>query len=98
MGAMAISVSSNVSAHSSPEEWEGVRFLEFEREHWGVTDDKEDLVFGEFAMGLPAYYQRLYRLCRTKDALSYDAYLVRMILDAADSALERRIGQAGGDR
>jgi hypothetical protein len=96
MGAMAISVSSSTTAHSSAEEWEGVRFLEFEREHWGVTDDKEDLVFGEFSMGLPAYYQRLYRLCRTKDALSYDAHLVRTILDAADSALERRIGGAGG--
>ena len=98
MGAMAISVSFPASAHTSPEEWEGVRFLEFEREHWGVTPDKEDLVFGEFAMGLPAYYQRLYRLCRTKEALGYDAHLVRMILDAADSALERRIGQAGGDQ
>jgi hypothetical protein len=96
MGAMAISVSTTTSSPSSPEEWEGVRFLEFEREHWGVTDDKEDLVFGEFCLGLPAYYQRLYRLCRTKDALSYDAHLVRMILDAADSALERRRDQAGG--
>jgi hypothetical protein len=96
MGAMAISVSTTTSSPSSPEEWEGVRFLEFEREHWGVTDDKEDLVFGEFSLGLPAYYQRLYRLCRTKDALSYDAHLVRMILDAADSALERRRDQAGG--
>ena len=96
MGAMAISVSSTTSAHSSPEEWEGVRFLEFEREHWGVTEEKEDAVFGEFSMGLPAYYQRLYRLCRTKEALSYDAHLVRMILDAADSALERRVGHGGG--
>ena len=98
MGAMAISLSSPASTHSSPEEWEGVRFLEFERKYWGVTNEKEDLVFDEFSMGLPAYYQRLYRLCRTKDALSYDAHLVRMILDAADSALERRTGQAGGDR
>ena len=98
METMAMSVSSHASTHSSPGEWEGVRFLEFEREHWGVTPDKEDLVFGEFAMGLPAYYQRLYRLCRTKEALGYDAHLVRMILDAADSALERRIGQAGGDQ
>jgi hypothetical protein len=97
MGAMAISVSSTASAHSSPEKWEGVRFLEFERQHWGVTDDKEDAVFSEFSVGLPAYYQRLYRLCRTQEALSYDAHLVRMILDAAEIALERRIGQSGGD-
>jgi hypothetical protein len=96
MGAMAISVSSTTPAHSSPEKWEGVRFLEFEREHWGVTDDKEDAVFSEFSLGLPAYYQRLYRLCRTKEALSHDALLVRAILDAADVALERRHGQAGG--
>jgi hypothetical protein len=95
MGAMAISVPSTAS-HSSPEEWEGARFLEFEREHWGITEEKEDAVFGEFSMGLPAYYQRLYRLCRTKEALRYDAHLVRLILDAADSAVERRIGQSGG--
>jgi hypothetical protein len=96
MGAMAISVSSTASTQSSPEEWEGIRFLEFEREHWGVTEEKEDAVFGEFSMGLPAYYQRLYRLCRTKEALHYDAHLVRMILDAADTALERRMGRGGG--
>jgi len=96
MGAMAISVSSTTPSHSSPEEWEGIRFLEFEREHWGVQGDKEDLVYGAFSLGLPAYYQRLYRLCRTKEALSYDAHLVRMILDAADTAVERRIGRAGG--
>jgi hypothetical protein len=96
MGAMAISVSSTTSAHPSPEEWEGVRFLEFEREHWGVTEAKEDAVFSEFSLGLPAYYQRLYRLCRTREALSYDAQLVRMILEAADTAVERRVGPVGG--
>ena len=96
MGAMAISVSSTTPSHPSLEEWEGIRFLEFEREHWGVTEAKEDAVFGEFSMGLPAYYQRLYRLCRTKEALSYDAHLVRMILDAADTAVERRVGTSGG--
>jgi hypothetical protein len=97
MGAMAIFVSSTASAHSSPEEWDGVRFLEFERDHWGLSEEKEDLVFSEFSLGLPAYYQRLYRLCRTKEALSYDAHLVRMILDAADHAVARRRGQVGGD-
>jgi hypothetical protein len=96
MGAMAISLSSTPSPHPSSEEWEGVHFLEFERKHWGVTDDKEDLVFGEFSMGLPAYYQRLYRLCRTREALVYDAHLVRLILEAADTALEHRIGESGG--
>ncbi len=97
MGAMAISFPSPTSSEPSPEEWDGVRFLEFEREHWGVTEGKEDAVFGEFSMGLPAYYQRLYRLCRTREALGYDAHLVRMILEAADAALERRTGQTAGD-
>jgi len=97
MGAMAISASSSASAHSVSKEWEGARFLEFEREHWGVTESKEDAVFSEFSLGLPAYYQRLYRLCRTQEALSYDAHLVRMILEAANTAVERRRGQSGGD-
>ena len=96
MGAMAISVSSTPSSNPSAEGWEGVRFLEFEREHWGVAEGKEDRVFTEFSLGLPAYYQRLYRLCRTREALAYDAHLVRMILDAADSALEKRTGHGGG--
>jgi hypothetical protein len=96
MEEMAISVSSPPSPRPSAESWEGVRYLEFERDHWGITQDKEDLVFGEFSLGLPAYYQRLYRLCRTKEALAYDAHLVRLILDAADSALESRSGQTRG--
>lgn len=96
MESMAISASFPTSSEHSPEAWEGVRFLEFERQHWGVTDDKEDLVFTEFSVGLPAYYQRLYRLCRSKEALAYDAHLARTILDAADTALKKRSGQAGG--
>jgi hypothetical protein len=96
MGAMATSLSSTPSPDLSPEDWEGVCFLEFERQHWGVTENKEDLVFGEFSLSLPAYYQRLYRLCKTKEALGYDAHLARMILDAADDALHNRRGQTGG--
>ena len=98
MGSMAISLSSTPPTDPSSEGWEGIHFLEFERQHWGMTERKEELVFAEFSLGLPAYYQRLYRLCKTREALGYDAHLVRMILDAADTALERRIGEPGGVR
>lgn len=98
MEAMALSISPQPAPDESAETWEGARFLEFERAHWGITGPKEDDVFTEFSLTLPAYYQRLYRWCRTKEALAYDAHLVRLILDAADVALENRWGVSGGER
>ena len=94
---MAISASSSPPAPESAHLWEGERFLEFERNHWGVSSDKEDRVFATFGLGLPAYYQRLYRLCRSHEALAYDAHLVRAILDAADAALSIRQAFTEGD-
>ena len=91
MGEMANSSPVSPASENSPQPWEGVRFLEFERENWGPTPDKEDRVFREFSLGLAAYYHRLYRLCRTREALLYDAYLSRTILDAADEALSTRL-------
>jgi hypothetical protein len=96
MGAMAISASPTPTPPPSTSDWEGAAFLECERAHWGVTATKEELVFETFGLGLPAYYQRLYRLCRTREALSYDAHLVRTILDAADRAVTRRMSEPGG--
>jgi hypothetical protein len=98
MEAMALSVSPTASPNESFDDWEGARFLEFERAHWGVTESKEDDVLKEFALSLPAYYQRLYRWCRSAEGLAYDAHLVRMILEAADAALLGRTGSAGGEQ
>jgi len=90
MEAMAISAPNSSTPPPSTDGWEGAAFLECERSHWGVTAGKEERVFETFGLGLPAYYQQLYRLCRTREALGYDAHLVRAILDAADRALTRR--------
>jgi hypothetical protein len=80
------------------EDWAGAEFLDFERNHWGIFDGKEDVVFERFGLGLPAYYQRLYLECGRVEALAYDAHLVRMILDAADSAVALRTGRQGDSR
>jgi hypothetical protein len=72
--------------------------LEFERSNWGTVDGTEDRVFERFGLGLPAYYQRLYRECRSAEALSYDAHLVRLIRDAAEGALKFRTGHAEDSR
>lgn len=95
MVVMAMSASTTPASPPSSDGWEGIPVLEFERKHWGVSDSKEDLVFSRFGLGLPAYYQRLYRICRMSQALAYDAYLVRSILDAADTAVSNRGGRRG---
>jgi hypothetical protein len=97
MGVMANSQSVPPVSENSPEVWEGARFLEFEREHWGHAPGKEDRVFREFSLGLAAYYHRLYRFCRSRDALVYDAHLSRSILDAASTALTTRLRSQGGE-
>jgi hypothetical protein len=98
MEGMAQPTSSPEFVPPSVEDWAGATFLEFERNHWGTVDGKEDRVFERFGLGLPAYYQRLYRECRSAEAISYDAHLVRLILDAAEGALEFRTGHAENSR
>jgi hypothetical protein len=97
MEAMPTSAPHTPTPPPSADDWEGVAFLECERAHWGVTSGKEERVFEAFGLGLPAYYQRLYRLCRTREALGYDAHLARSILDAADDALAHRRRGPGGE-
>lgn len=73
--------------------------LECERSHWGAAPGKEQVVFERFGMSLPAYYQRLYQLCQTAEALEYDSVLARHILDTADQVTARRLramNQEGG--
>ena len=91
MGQMAKQTSPLSSAPDSGGEWWGFELLEFERVHWGPGDNKEDLVRHRFGLGLPAYYQRLYRACRSAEAVTYDALLVRSILDASDRAMRDRL-------
>lgn len=57
--------------------------LEFERENWGAQANKESAVRERFSLSLARYYQRVYTICRSVEALAYDAVLVRNIRDAA---------------
>ena len=57
--------------------------LEFERENWGTKANKESAVRERFSLSLARYYQRVYTICRTPEALVYDAVLVRNITEAA---------------
>lgn len=84
-------------ADDSPS-WEGASFLECERDHWGNLPGKEDIVFEKFGIGLAAYYHRLHRHARSRDALVYDAHLARAIVDAADNAVFSRLSRQGGER
>lgn len=65
--------------------------LECERTHWGPGPGKEAIVRAVCGLSLPAYYQRLYRLCHTPAAVHYDAVLVRQILDSADHVTAKRL-------
>ena len=77
-----------------------VALLECERTHWGPGPGKEAVVRALCGVSLPAYYQRLYRLCHTPAAVQYDAMLVRQILDSADHVTAKRLEktrpQSGG--
>ena len=96
MGQMANPWSTAPTAPDGSPSWEGVTFLECEREYWGNVPGKEDVVFQTFGIGLASYYHQLHRHCRSKEALMYDAHLARAILDAADSAVSRRLVDRGG--
>lgn len=67
-----------------------VALLECEREMWGPSPLKEAAVAKRFGTTMPAYYQRLYRLCQSEAAMKYDQALVRHILDTADQLSARR--------
>ena len=75
---------------------EDVALLECERELWGPSPAKEQLVFQRFGLSLPAYYQRLYALCQTHGAVAYDAALVGRILEVADQVTTARLRRLGG--
>ena len=79
-----------------------VALLECERGHWGPGPGKEAVVRALCGVSLPAYYQRLYRLCHTPAAVQYDAALVRQILESADHVTAKRLEktrpQSGGHR
>lgn len=71
--------------------------VEFERSHWGATPNKESAVRERFGLSLARYYQRVYALCRTPEALEYDAVFVRQCLDAEGvRKTARRLGSHGG--
>jgi hypothetical protein len=57
--------------------------LEFERSNWGAMANKESAVRERFSLSLARYYQRVYTICRSPEALRYDATLVRAIEEAA---------------
>ena len=57
--------------------------LEFERENWGTKANKESAVRERFSLSLARYYQRVYTICGSAEALAYDAVLVRNIREAA---------------
>ena len=57
--------------------------LEFERENWGAQVNKESAVRERFSLSLARYYQRVYTICGSAEALAYDAVLVRNIREAA---------------
>ena len=60
-----------------------IDILEFERVHWGAFPNKESAVRERFGLSLARYYQRVYAICRTEQALEYDAVLVRQCQEAA---------------
>ena len=85
--------SSAESTASSPEplsEADRV-LLECEREHWGSALGKEAVVWRVCRLSLPAYYQRLYRLCQTPEAIHYDPVLARQIVESADHVTAKRV-------
>jgi hypothetical protein len=57
--------------------------LEFERHLWGPSPNKESAVREAFGLSLARYYQRVGAICRTTEALEYDAVLVRNCQEAA---------------
>jgi len=57
--------------------------LEFERQFWGATPNKESAVRERFGLTLARYYQRIYAICQLPQALEYDAVLVRNCREAA---------------
>ena len=95
MEAMSSPLAPNMPPTPSPED---VALLECERELWGPSSAKEQRVFEQFGLSLPAYYQRLYALCQTHAALAYDAVLVGRILEVADQVTTVRLRRQGGLR
>jgi hypothetical protein len=73
-------------------------YLECEREHWGPTGRKEQVVMERFGVSLPVFYQRLYRICEGQAAWQYDPVLIRHITDVADDVSSKRLrmGDAHG--
>ncbi|MBT5248390.1 MAG: DUF3263 domain-containing protein [Microbacteriaceae bacterium] len=71
----------NTSAQGLPAQDREI--LEFERRLWGPTPNKESAVREAFGLSLARYYQRVYAICRTEQALEYDAVLVRQCQEAA---------------
>jgi len=72
--------------------------LECERELWGPSPAKEAAVAERFGLSMPAYYQRLYRICQTSAAVKYDSVLVRHILETADQVTAHRHRVISGGR
>jgi hypothetical protein len=68
-----------------------IAYLECEREHWGPTGRKEQVVIERFGVSLPVFYQRLYRICESHTAWRYDPVLVRQIRDVADDVSSKRL-------
>ena len=96
---MSASAAGHLPPHSPDELDESDReLLECERELWGPSPAKEAAVAERFGLSMPAYYQRLYRLCQTPAAVKYDSVLVRHILETADQVSARRHRVISGGR
>lgn len=75
-----------------------IAYLECERENWGPSGRKEQIVLDRFGVSLPVFYQRLYRICENRAAWQYDPVLVRHITEVADDVSSKRLrrGDARG--
>jgi len=75
-----------------------VAIVEFERSHWGATPNKESAVRERFGLSVARYYQRLYAVCKTPEALAYDAVFIRACVEASTQrSRNRRLGKEPGD-
>jgi hypothetical protein len=92
-------MSQHVSRNSQATLSDGdVAYLECERDHWAVGPKKEQVVFDQFQISLPVYYQRLYRIAAKPEAWKYDPVLVRLIHDTADEVTSKRLTRQGQHR
>lgn len=87
-----------VTSRASELSDEDQAYLECEREHWGPGGVKQEIVERRFAVSIPVYYQRLYRICHSAQARRYDPVLVRRILEVADEVSTQRLGKMGVTR